>query len=82
MQESRVEPATSQCFSAADSTFTTAYDADERPVTLTELGGVTVTSSYNGVGEQLTGQSATGAEADTPARTFGYDTAGRLTSAT
>jgi len=80
LQESRVEPYTTAYTSAANSTFTTAYDAGGRPVTETEPGGVTVTDTYNSLSE-LTGQSAAGADAATPARTFGYDTAGNLTSA-
>ncbi|HET9082145.1 MAG TPA: LamG-like jellyroll fold domain-containing protein, partial [Trebonia sp.] len=80
LQESQVEPATAQYSSAADSTFTTAYNAGGQPVTVTEPGGVTVTDSYNSVGE-LTGQAGTGADAATPARSFGYDAAGNLTSA-
>ena len=76
LQESRVEPSTAAYTSAANSTFTTAYDADGNPVTLTEPGGVTITSTYNNVGE-LTGQSGTGADAATATRTFGYDLAGR-----
>ena len=80
LPESRVEPSTTQYSSAANSTFTTAYNADGSPVTLTEPGGVTLTSTYNNVGE-LTGQSGSGADAATPTRTFGYDLAGDLTSA-
>ena len=80
LQESRIEPYTSAYNSAANSTFTTAYDADGRPVTETEPGGVTVTDTYNNL-DELTGQSATGADAATPTRTFGYDAAGNVTSA-
>ncbi len=80
LQESRVEPSTAQYASAANSTFTTGYDADGNPVTESEPGGVTVTSTYNKMGE-LTGQSGSGADAATPTRTFGYDLAGDLTSA-
>jgi len=80
LQESRIAPPTAQYSSAADSTVTTAYDADGRPATVTEPGGVTVADSYNNVGE-LTGQSGAGADAATPTRSFGYDTAGDLTSA-
>jgi RHS repeat-associated protein len=80
LQESRVEPYTIAYSTAANSTFTTAYDAAGRPVSETEPGGVTVTSTYNSLSE-LTGQSATGADAASPTRTFGYDTAGNLTSA-
>jgi RHS repeat-associated protein len=54
--------------------------SEENPVTETEPGGVTVASTYNNVGE-LTGQSGTGADAATPTRTFGYNPAGDLTSA-
>ncbi len=82
LQESRVEPYTSTYNTAATSTFTTAYDADQNPVTLTEPGSspVMVTDTYNKV-DELTGQSGSGADAATPARTFGYDTAGNMTSA-
>jgi RHS repeat-associated protein len=58
----------------------TAYDGDGRPVTVTEPGGVTATSSYDQLGD-LTGQSGSGAEAATTPRTFGYNPAGQLTSA-
>jgi large repetitive protein len=81
LRESRVEPATAQYSTAPNLAFTTAYDADGNPVTETEPGGVTVTNTYNNV-DELTGQSGTGANAaTTPTRTFGYDTAGDLTSA-
>jgi YD repeat-containing protein len=80
LEQSRVEPPAAAYTTAANSTFTLAYDADQNPVTETEPGGVTVASTYNNVGE-LTGQSGTGADAATPTRTFGYNTAGDLTSA-
>ena len=80
LQESQVEPSTSAYTTAANSTFTTAYDADQNPVTETEPGGVSVTDTYNKV-DELTGQSGTGADAATPTRTLGYDPAGNLTSA-
>jgi RHS repeat-associated protein len=80
-EESKVEPATSTYTSAADSTDTWAYDADGRPVTETEPGGVTVTDGYNDMSE-LTSQSGSGASATTADRTFGYDEDGNLTSAT
>ena len=50
LPESRVEPATSAYSSAANSTFTTAYDADGRPVSVTEPGGVTVSNNYDNMG--------------------------------
>ncbi|HEY0718242.1 MAG TPA: LamG-like jellyroll fold domain-containing protein, partial [Streptosporangiaceae bacterium] len=80
LPESQIEPATAQYTTAADSTFTTAYDAGGNPATETEPGGVTITDSYDTMGD-LTGQSGSGAEAATTARSFGYDDAGHLTSA-
>ncbi len=44
-------------------TFTTSYDADGNPVSITEPGGVTtITNTYNTM-DELTGQSGTGAGA-------------------
>lgn len=80
LPESRVEPSTSRYTSPADSTFTMAYDADQRVAAETAPGGVTVTNGYNNVGD-LTSQSGTGADAATATRTFGYDPSGNLTSA-
>jgi large repetitive protein len=80
LQQSETEPATPAYPTAADSTFTTAYDADGRPVSQTQPGGVTLTDSYDSVGD-VTGQSGTGADAPTAARTFGYDLSGDMTSA-
>ena len=77
---SKVEPATATYSTAANSTFTMAYDADGRPVTETQPGGATVTDSYDSMGN-LKGQSGAGASAATATRTFGYDKAGDLTSA-
>jgi YD repeat-containing protein len=39
LQEKRIEPYTTGYTTAADSTFTTAYNADKNPATLTEPGG-------------------------------------------
>jgi RHS repeat-associated protein len=80
LPESQIEPTTSTYTTAADSTFTTAYDADARAVTQTLPGGVTITSGYDQMGN-LTSQAGTGADAATASRTFGYDLAGNLTSA-
>lgn len=80
LQQSEIEPSTSAYPDATDSTFTTAYDADGRPVTQAQPGGVTITDSYDSVGD-LTGQSGWGADAPTASRTFGYNLAGDLTSA-
>ncbi|WP_052707758.1 LamG-like jellyroll fold domain-containing protein [Streptomyces rubellomurinus] len=80
LPESTVEPPTSAHPTAAESLFTTSYDAAGRAVTLTEPGGVVRRRSYDGAGN-LTQETATGAEVATPNRTLGYDAAGRLTSA-
>ncbi|MFI9384800.1 LamG-like jellyroll fold domain-containing protein [Kutzneria sp. NPDC052558] len=80
LKESVIEPTTATYSTAADSTFTTAYDADGEPVTQTQPGGVTITASYDGVGN-MTGQTGAGADGQTANRTFGYDSVGRMTSA-
>jgi RHS repeat-associated protein len=80
LPQSQVEPTTAQYTTAADSTFTTGYDADGNPAAETEPGGVTLTDSYDTMGD-LTGQSGSGADAATTARSFGYDDAGNMTSA-
>ncbi|MEX2980314.1 LamG-like jellyroll fold domain-containing protein [Streptomyces sp. C36] len=84
LPESVVEPSVSTSTysytSAADSTFTTSYDAAGRPVTQTAPGGVKVTSEYDALGN-LTTQSGSGAEIGTATRSFGYDAEGRMTSA-
>ncbi|MFC0437396.1 LamG-like jellyroll fold domain-containing protein [Kutzneria buriramensis] len=80
LKESVIEPTTATYGSAADSTFTTAYDADGEPVSQTQPGGVTITATYDAVGNLLT-QNGTGADGQTANRTFGYDSVGRMTSA-
>jgi RHS repeat-associated protein len=77
LPESQIEPATSA--NPNDRTWTTAYDAAGRAVKQTQPGGVVVTNAYDAAGNLVT-QTGTGAEADTPDRTFGYDLAGQLTS--
>jgi RHS repeat-associated protein len=80
LPESTIEPATPAYPNAADRTFTTVYDADGRVTARQSPGGVSVTNTYDAVGN-LTGQSGTGADGPTAARTFGYDAARRMTSA-
>ncbi|MFF4161007.1 LamG-like jellyroll fold domain-containing protein [Streptomyces sp. NPDC001678] len=84
LPESVIEPPVSTTAysytSAADSTFTTSYDAAGRAVTHTAPGGVKVTSDYDALGS-LTTQSGSGAEIGTATRSFGYDAEGRMTSA-
>ncbi|MFG1954733.1 LamG-like jellyroll fold domain-containing protein [Micromonospora sp. NPDC048830] len=78
LPESQIEPATAAHPDAADRTFTIAYDKAGRPVTQTLPGGVTVTRTYDDMG-QLVRQSGAGAEAATVDRVFDYDGAGRMT---
>jgi RHS repeat-associated protein len=81
LPESSIEPATDAYPNAADRTFTTSYDAAGEPVSMTSPGGVSVALTYNSMG-RVTRQSGAGAEVATTDRTFGYDDAGRVTSAT
>src|ERR1700730_8563986 len=76
----RGEPPTAAVPSPGQGTVSTAYDANARPVSVAEPGGVSVSSSYDSMG-RLTGQAGAGAEAATAARSFGYDLAGNMTSA-
>ncbi|WP_204053231.1 LamG-like jellyroll fold domain-containing protein [Microbispora siamensis] len=78
--ESVVEPATTQHPALADRTWTTTYDAAGNPVSELQPGGVRITRTFDNL-DRLTQQSGTGAEAATQAKTFGYDLAGRTTSA-
>ncbi|MCC3770393.1 RHS repeat-associated core domain-containing protein, partial [Streptomyces sp. UNOC14_S4] len=84
LPESVVEPPVSTSAysytSAADSTFTTSYDAAGHAVSQTAPGGVTVTSDYDALGN-VTSQSGTGADAPTATRTFGYDADNRMLTA-
>jgi RHS repeat-associated protein len=77
--ESVILPATSAEPSAAERTFTVSDDADSRPVSESEPGGISQAWTYNALGD-LTSQSGSGASASTAARTFSYDLSGELTS--
>ena len=81
LPESVVEPTTPAATSAAETTWTTAYDADGQPATVTEPGGVSLSYGYDSAGD-VTSESGSGASAPTDARSFGYDTDQQLTSAT
>jgi RHS repeat-associated protein len=81
LPESVIEPTTATAPSASDTTWTTAYNADGEPATVTEPGGVSLSYGYDPLGD-LTSQSGTGATATTPQRSFTYDTGQRMTSAT
>jgi RHS repeat-associated protein len=80
LPESVIEPATASAPSASQRTWTTAYDADGRPTSITQPGGVTQSYGYDQLGD-LTRQSGAGASAATPAQSFGFDLDGRMTSA-
>ncbi|HEY0806199.1 MAG TPA: RHS repeat-associated core domain-containing protein, partial [Pseudonocardiaceae bacterium] len=80
LAESTIEPAAANYTAQADRTFTTAYDAAGHPVSQTQPSGVTLSATYDANG-QITGQAGAGADALTANRTFGYDLAGRMTSA-
>jgi len=79
LPESSIEPATTAYSSAADRTYTMAYDAAGEAVSQTSPGGVVQTYAYDNMGA-LTEQAGSGAAADTTTRKFGYDKAGRVTS--
>jgi large repetitive protein len=83
-QESVIEPETSTYNTAALSTFTTAYDADGRPVTETSPGGVTTTNTYDADGnvKEQQGSSTSIGDAATATRNFTYDYDNRVTQAT
>lgn len=80
LPESLIEPFTATYNTAAASTFTTAYDADGRPVSQTAPGGVNITTSYDSDGN-ATGQTGSGAEAATATRSFTFDKDGRILTA-
>jgi RHS repeat-associated protein len=80
LPESQVDPSTPTFPALADRTSTTGYDAAGRPAEITKPGGVRQTRTYDVVGN-LKRETGSGAGVDTPDREFGYDTAGRLTSA-
>ncbi|MEU7804519.1 LamG-like jellyroll fold domain-containing protein [Micromonospora arborensis] len=78
LAESMIEPATAAQPNVADRTWTTAYDANGNQVRLTAPGGIFRQLSYDAA-NQLVGETGTGAEAGTTARTIGYDFGGQVT---
>jgi RHS repeat-associated protein len=80
LPESVIEPATAAAATAADRTWTTAYNADGQPATVTQPGGISLSYGYDQMGD-LTSESGSGASAPTTSQTFGYDLDGDLTSA-
>ncbi|MFD5872478.1 LamG-like jellyroll fold domain-containing protein [Streptomyces sp. NPDC060322] len=78
--ESVIEPATERDPGLADRTWTTSYDVEGRPVKVAAPGGVVRERAYDRAG-LLVGETGSGAESETAAKTFRYDAAGRLTRA-
>ncbi|MGI5505356.1 polymorphic toxin-type HINT domain-containing protein [Lentzea sp. CA-135723] len=75
--ESTVEPSTTVHPQAADRTWTVGYDLNGNPDKVTAPGGVTRTRTYDLL-DRLTGETGTGAEESTDARTLRYDLAGLM----
>jgi large repetitive protein len=80
LQDTKTVPATTAYTTSAERTTDYAYDADGDLVSETAPGGVTLAFTYNGDGDLLT-ESGAGATATTPARVFGYNADGEVTSA-
>lgn len=80
LTESVTEPATERDPGLADRTWTTSYDVGGLPVKVVAPGGVVRERTYDRAG-LLVGETGSGAESETAARTFRYDAAGRLTRA-
>ncbi|HEX7168064.1 MAG TPA: DUF6531 domain-containing protein, partial [Acidimicrobiales bacterium] len=80
LPEITVEPATAAHPAAADRTWRTRYDVAGAPVGEVMPGGVAVTRTVDLLG-RTTGESASGGGAPAASRTFGYDLAGRRTTA-
>ncbi|MEV4627811.1 LamG-like jellyroll fold domain-containing protein [Micromonospora sp. NPDC049523] len=79
LPESQIEPSTTAHAAPADRTFTVKYDKAGRPVSQVMPGNVSVTSTYDVMG-QVKRQVGAGAEATAADRVFDYDVAGRMTS--
>jgi RHS repeat-associated protein len=80
LPESVIEPATAAAPTAANRTWTTAYDALGQPAQVTQPGGITQAYQYDPLGD-LTSESGSGAAATTVTQTFGYNLDGQPTSA-
>ncbi|RAY15969.1 hypothetical protein DPM19_09490 [Actinomadura craniellae] len=77
--QSVVEPSTTAHPALSDRTYTMVYDAAGRPTEIRKPGGVTATRTFDNL-DRLTEETGTGTGTTAP-RTFGYDLAGRMTSA-
>ncbi|MEV5559817.1 hypothetical protein AB0L44_39750 [Nonomuraea wenchangensis] len=74
------EPATTAHTNAADRTWTQAYDAAGNPTATLQPGGVRTDRTLDHL-NRPTEETGTGGGAATAGRTFGYDLAGRTTTA-
>jgi RHS repeat-associated protein len=79
LPETVIQPATTAHPNASDRSWTTTYNADQQPTTETEPGGVSISLTYDNLGD-LTGETGTGSNAVTKARSMTYDADQRLTS--
>ncbi|GLY53153.1 polymorphic toxin-type HINT domain-containing protein [Lentzea sp. NBRC 102530] len=75
--ESTIEPSTTAHPQPADRTWTVGYDQAGNPDRVTAPGGITRTRTYDLL-NRLTGETGTGAEESTDARTLRYDLANRM----
>jgi large repetitive protein len=80
LPESKIVPAAGNYTTPADSTYTTVYDQDAHPVTQSQPGGVTVTNTFDALGDLVT-QSGTEPGVTSAARALAYDLDGRATNA-
>lgn len=78
--ETVIEPPTAQHPDLKDRTWTATYDAGGNPTVTLAPGGVRVERTFDEL-NRLIKQTGSGAEAETEAKTFGYDQAGRLITA-
>ncbi len=79
--ESVIEPATAAAPAAADRTWTTGYNLNALPVSVSQPGGISLSYGYDPLGD-LTSATGSGASAPTTERSFSYGLDGRLTAAT
>lgn len=81
LPESTMVPAVAGQTAAADRTTYLRYDVGGRQTSITRPGNVTIAYTYDKTGRLIT-ESGSGAEAVTETRTYGYDAADHLTTAT
>ncbi|WP_066376231.1 DUF6531 domain-containing protein [Herbidospora mongoliensis] len=79
--ESVTEPATAQHPNLGDRTWITSYDAAGNPISELQPGGVSITRTFDNLNRPTEQIGSGGGSAPTTTKTFGYDLAGRITSA-